>query len=476
MQPWVPARSPQRSWSDPLLGKETDARGRRKPMQPLDSELVSAVPLRLAMALSQRRQNCTEVGDPCAWEGREDLAASRPASASPGKYGKATTSMAFCLSVSRSTPTLLNCDASSRPGSPLITSSKTLHPGLHPTLQSKCASSTAGRKAQSTFGDLQLQQAMRIERALNDLYLGLQVPFLGVPAPKQRSAQHKHQDSPEGLVEREPNRADAHKYFIRFCRLKNSPPNGSASQPASEETSNYGEASGEMAESLTPLPWSNFMSWMNQEAAFGVDQSYRRVCAGIARGAQAWRNLRATSLQRREGISIGVLLQWAYPSASDSDIAKMLGWIGWSEMQKLRQPSPKLIDNDERERLERVFHRQYSKGRGFTTAYEIGGGWNPDVTTQRSTLVDAYTASEVLGDGEVDLHKFLEVMCQYNHLGHENVKRVCLSGGSIILECRDAFDFEGWILEHPPKEELEQRHLVDGLEQEVLKWRSGCGS
>lgn len=226
---------------------------------------------------------------------------------------------------------------------------------------------------------------------------------------------------------------------------------------------------------LTPLQWSTLMDWIQGEAEFGIGGSYRRACACVVRGLPIWRKMYATAKQFEE-ISFGLLLNWAYPSAKQQDIAGMISCIGRHELEKLRQPSPRLIDSAESRQLERIFKTTYARGRSVITADDIAGGMFPDAHTREHTLVDAKLAAEVFGTGDIDLRQFMEHMCEGSARGHDSVGRVQLPGGSASVRvCRENLNFAGWILEEPPKSDRSQVELVNALELEVLKWRDGRG-
>ena len=174
------------------------------------------------------------------------------------------------------------------------------------------------------------------------------------------------------------------------------------------------------SEPLRPLQWPSFLHWLDQEATCGVQQTYRRCMAALLRGIKVWREQFAASA---EGISLGVLFLWTYPGTPPQEIARMLSWLGEYELdagprhvetirpdtphvawirgpvlhlfrmsahdskEQIRHPSPRLVDHEERWRLERIFHRCYAKGREWITPEDIAGGDFPDRQTQRMTLV-----------------------------------------------------------------------------------------
>lgn len=83
---------------------------------------------------------------------------------------------------------------------------------------------------------------------------------------------------------------------------------------------------------LSRLRWSTLIHWLEQEASCGVQQTYRRSVSALLRGVKLWRQLCA-SREQAEGISLGLLLSWAFPSSTSADIAEMLLWLAQKELE-----------------------------------------------------------------------------------------------------------------------------------------------
>lgn len=83
---------------------------------------------------------------------------------------------------------------------------------------------------------------------------------------------------------------------------------------------------------LSRLRWPTFIHWLEQEASCGIQQTYRRSVAALLRGVKLWRQICASKRQA-EGISLGLLLSWAFPSSSSSEIAEMLSWLALQEIE-----------------------------------------------------------------------------------------------------------------------------------------------
>ena len=83
---------------------------------------------------------------------------------------------------------------------------------------------------------------------------------------------------------------------------------------------------------LSRMRWATFIHWLEQEASCGIQQTYRRSVAALLRGVKLWRQMCA-SPEQAEGISLGLLLSWAFPSSSSANIAEMLSWLALNELE-----------------------------------------------------------------------------------------------------------------------------------------------
>lgn len=224
------------------------------------------------------------------------------------------------------------------------------------------------------------------------------------------------------------------------------------------------------------LQWATFFHWLEQEASCGIQQTYRRTLAALLRGVKLWKELCASAQQSLEGISLGLLLSWVYPASSNIEISQMLSWLGGHQLDCIRWKSPRLIDDDERKQLERIFQNVYAKGRHAITPDDIAGGPFPDRQTRLLTLVDARLARHVFGDRQIDWPMFAEHMCEIGCQGHPQVTRVTTPEGIPLVRCqRDPLNFHGWLSETPPESEVESRKVIDAFEEEVIAWQSGTG-
>ena len=88
----------------------------------------------------------------------------------------------------------------------------------------------------------------------------------------------------------------------------------------------------EASSPVSRLHWSTLIHWLEQEACCGIQQTYRRSVAALLRGVKLWRQMCARP-EQTEGISLGLLLSWAYPSSSSAEIAEMLSWLALHELE-----------------------------------------------------------------------------------------------------------------------------------------------
>lgn len=224
---------------------------------------------------------------------------------------------------------------------------------------------------------------------------------------------------------------------------------------------------------LLPIAWSALLMWAQHKEDFASDFRHRSVCAALNRGLKDWRQAQTSRLQRRLGVRLSQLFQWIWPEVSDSHIATMLTWVCLLEVDRIRQPTPRLIEAQEAKRLEKIFRLLGGDGgRDYVTPEEIAGGQDQGVDAKLKNIVDRETVVAVCGEGEIRRAEFLELMCEDGFRAHELAQQAVLRDGRrVVRQHRDALGVDIWVLEEAPREECEQRLLVDALEAEVRRWR-----
>lgn len=327
------------------------------------------------------------------------------------------------------------------------------------------------------------------QRVLSKIAIGIHVALLNAKISQKPGEIQLEEPMREATVEHvqriyrqflrfkalESDRAAEAQYLHQVKLVQEAWCENSGPQAAQDDSFSRNPWDSESENPLSRMRWATFIHWLEQEASCGIQQTYRRSVAALLRGVKLWRQMCA-SPEQAEGISLGLLLSWAFPSSSSANIAEMLSWLALNELESIRWPSPRLIDDEERKQLERIFHKVYAKGRAAITADDIAGGDFPDRQTQIMTLVDSRLARHVFGDKKIDWPTFLEHMCEMGCQGHPSVTRVRNPEGVCLARCRrTALNFHGWLSETPSEMEVERRKVVDALEAEVVAWRSGIG-
>jgi len=211
----------------------------------------------------------------------------------------------------------------------------------------------------------------------------------------------------------------------------------------------------------------------------------RSVVAALNRALQNWRKKLASPRQRRSGVSLAMLISWIWPNVTGEHITRMMEWICMFELDKFRQPTPPLMDAQDRKVLESIFHTMDRHGKGSVLPEDIAGGKDQDMADKLRNIVDADTVKAVIGEDRITLLPFLELMCETGVLAHEGAKQVWVVEDSsdkvgkigevrkkIVQQDRKAIGKKVWVFEGNPPEEEQARRLADVFEAEVLRWRT----
>ena len=177
----------------------------------------------------------------------------------------------------------------------------------------------------------------RIQKAVSKIAQGLHVALLGASA----SEMHKRELEGEPLrkILREPSEEDACRIFRHFLRLKEQEADRAAAklQMRRQRLLEWGKEPDRddprIPDPLSRLAWTSFFRWVEQESTLGVNPESRRAYAGLFRGARLWFRKCASMAQRNDGLSLGLLLSLAYPTASSRVVAELLVWIGAHELE-----------------------------------------------------------------------------------------------------------------------------------------------
>lgn len=227
-----------------------------------------------------------------------------------------------------------------------------------------------------------------------------------------------------------------------------------------------------MSRELMPISWPTLFTWAQREVDFASHFRYKSVCSALLRALRLWRKVEATKDQRFYGASLNMLFQWMWPNIGYGNMAQVMTWIGLCEIEKIHQPTPYVIDAQERRQLESIFNTMDPQGRGYITAEDIAGGETQGIEAKLRNIVDVDTVRKVCSQKHIALQDFLELMCEDNYRAHEGATHVILDSGQRLVQvAHPALGFEGWVFEDVPKSEEAQRRRILAIEAEVIRWR-----
>jgi len=308
------------------------------------------------------------------------------------------------------------------------------------------------------------------ETTLRDIAEGLRMTILGDEPPSIERAGRKDQP----LADRAPATEDEALSVYRVFRTVLHGPTDGRGFDSSDEDEGVELATvpdGAQQTGLARLRWSALLAWVQQKEDFAEDFRYRSVCASMTRALRSWKQNCMTSEERAAGVHLTQLFRWIWPGVTSEHVAAMLTWICLNEVDKIRHPTPRLIDQDERRRLENIFHNMDFGSKGHCTAEDVAGGKATGVEAKLRNIVDVQTVRAVCGDRSLDEREFMELMCQDDFRAHEGAQQVVLRDGNKLKQQRRETGVTIWVLENPPQWEVPHRRLVDAIEAEIRHWR-----
>jgi len=338
-------------------------------------------------------------------------------------------------------------------------------------------------------------KAEHVEVALRDLMEGLKISILGAPMSQVPRSIRLQEPMPLHPL---PGREETMKVYRLYCTLLEMEGSTAAGDQHPKEadaengTENADQKQSEVENQDTRLPetrrgtefkevkpisWPTIIGWAQHMEDLAEDFRYRSVVAALNRALQLFRKTQASPGQRKAGVSLALLFQWIWPNMDEEHMCKIMYWVCMSEIDKFRQPTPRLIEPGDRRALESIFHAMDVKGMGSCSAEDIAGGKDGDVTNKLKNIVDAETVKAVIGEKRIGVLPFLELMCENDYLAHEGAEQVLKSDGrKIVLQDRKAIDIKIWVFENLTPEEEKARHLADVCEEEMMRWRSLAAS
>jgi hypothetical protein len=234
-------------------------------------------------------------------------------------------------------------------------------------------------------------------------------------------------------------------------------------------------------EDLMPISWASFLLWVQREYDFAGHFRYKAMCSALMRALKRWREWEASPAQRFYGVSLSMMFQLMFPSLLYQDMAQLFTWIALYEIERIRQPTPRVLEPEDRRHLESIFHTMDTTGRGYVTAKDIAGGSQDMDQRLNKNVVDEDTVKLVFGDKPLDLQAYLEMMCEDNFRANENSKVAIFVSANqygshmqirkLVEVNHPVVSFTGWMYDPTPKEEETPRRLIKAIEDEVSKWR-----
>ncbi|CAE7395451.1 ABCG15 [Symbiodinium pilosum] len=338
------------------------------------------------------------------------------------------------------------------------------------------------------------------EVVMRDLCEGFQVCILGEPAPQvPRSMRLKEPMK----IRRRPGREETMKVYNVYCNLLQSegldagggllpelPPDKDSKKSNLHETRAFHHPSvkkaneqarrrqrrhGQLTEEIARISWPTLLQWVQHLEDLAADFRYRSVTAALNRALHQWRRKQATPRQQQEGVDLSMIIQWTWPDVTEEKIADMMLWIFEIELDKFKQPTPRLMDSHDRRILEALFHRLDENNVGSCSAEDIAGSKEDEDegNNEKQNLVDVDTVKAVVGQERVELLPFLELMCESGVRAHEAATEVLLDDGrKLVLQYRRAVDSKVWVFDGTPADEEQCRRVARVFEAEVIRWRA----
>jgi len=112
--------------------------------------------------------------------------------------------------------------------------------------------------------------------------------------------------------------------------------------------------------------------------------------------------------------------------------------------------------------------------KGYCNALDIAGGDHADFKVRLANTIDEATVQKILGDRNILLQEFMELMCEDEYRAlPESTHAILKNGRHVVHHRRESVGWEGWIFraDLAPREQLEQMRRVDAVEAEVLHWQ-----
>jgi len=212
---------------------------------------------------------------------------------------------------------------------------------------------------------------------------------------------------------------------------------------------------------LAPIRWQTVMMWVQHSQDFAGDVRSKQVYGACRAGVETLWKAESTlpPTQRHGGVKLEMLFRWIWPHSSTLDIARMFSHLCRFELERVRVSTPPVIAEATRETHTRAFQKMDKRGCGFITPLDIAAD---------EDNVDEKTVKEIIGEEDIYLPKWLELVCEDSYRGHEEAQQAILQDGrGVRLHRCDAADMKIWTLRNPPKSDKRIWCRIQALEREI---------
>jgi len=375
------------------------------------------------------------------------------------------------------------------PSSPANVAAKTWGPSQGGQWTKGASGHGQGRRPQASFSfkDPRLAESRftQTDTLLKDITDGLRCTILGeVPnlVPKGAKSERPVEDKmPASQLVWQEQTLAVYKVYCRVHRGMGSS-QGDASSDEEHQTDLTGDsrrrttnrddkARGALT-GLVPMPWAALLEWADQQEDSASDFRKKSVCGALNRALKLWLQSHAMREEHIAGVPLAQFLGWVWPGVACDQMETMLKWVCVCEIDKIRQPTPRVIEDDQRRRLENLFHAMDYGSKGHCTAEDISGGRDQGIEAKLKNIVDHDTVRAFRGEHPINITDFMELMCEDGFRAHKGAIQVVLEkGGRLTRHSRDVVGVTIWTLDDPPASELPRRQLVESIEVEIKRWR-----
>lgn len=215
-------------------------------------------------------------------------------------------------------------------------------------------------------------------------------------------------------------------------------------------------------DALAPITWHSFMTWVEHCETYAVDARSKQVYGALKSAVRA---VSRSNIQENQqcsrgghGVDLEMLFRWIWPHCTYENLETMFGYLCGHELGHVRMATPPLITPEIKKEHERLFRAMDRKGRGCISLADFE--------------TDDWAAKDAIGDEDLHLPNFMELVCEDSFRGHAEARRAVLQDGrSVELYFSEALQSDVWTLVITPKSEERIWRRVHALEEEVIGYR-----